>query len=105
MRGYWQNDAANAEVFTEDRWFKSGDLGQIDEDGFLSIVGRKKELIVTAGGKNVAPAVLEDRSAKASKVIVESLSEATGDKSARSPDADQQDEQSNVIDLKRLAGL
>ena len=61
MRGYWQNDAANAEVFTEDRWFKSGDLGQIDEDGFLSIVGRKKELIVTAGGKNVAPAVLEDR--------------------------------------------
>jgi long-chain acyl-CoA synthetase len=61
MRGYWQNDAANAEVFTEDHWFKSGDLGKIDEDGFLSIVGRKKELIVTAGGKNVAPAVLEDR--------------------------------------------
>jgi hypothetical protein len=51
------------------------------------------------------PAVLEDRSAKASKVIVESLSTATGDKSARSPDADQVDEQSNVIDLKRLAGL
>jgi hypothetical protein len=51
------------------------------------------------------PAVLEDRSAKASKVIVESLSEATGDKSARSPDADQVAEQSNVIDLKRLAGL
>jgi long-chain acyl-CoA synthetase len=61
MRGYWQNDAANSEVFTEDRWFKSGDLGKIDEDGFLSIAGRKKELIVTAGGKNVAPAVLEDR--------------------------------------------
>ena len=61
MRGYWQNDEANSEVFTEDRWFKSGDLGKIDEDGFLSIVGRKKELIVTAGGKNVAPAVLEDR--------------------------------------------
>lgn len=51
------------------------------------------------------PAVLENRSAKASKVIVESLSEATGDKSARSPDADQVAEQSNVIDLKRLAGL
>ena len=51
------------------------------------------------------PAVLEDRSAKARKVIAESLSEATGDKSARSPDADHQDEQSNVIDLKRLAGL
>ena len=61
MRGYWQNDAANAEVFTADGWFKSGDLGQIDSEGFLSIVGRKKELIVTAGGKNVAPAVLEDR--------------------------------------------
>ena len=61
MRGYWQNDEANSESFTEDRWFKSGDLGKIDEDGFLSIVGRKKELIVTAGGKNVAPAVLEDR--------------------------------------------
>jgi hypothetical protein len=51
------------------------------------------------------PAVLEDRSAKASKVIVESLSEATGDKSARSPDADQVEQESNVIDLKRLAGL
>ena len=61
MRGYWQNEAANEEVFTEDRWFKSGDLGRLDEEGFLYIVGRKKELIVTAGGKNVAPAVLEDR--------------------------------------------
>jgi long-chain acyl-CoA synthetase len=61
MRGYWQNDEANREVFTEDHWFKSGDLGRIDEEGFLYIVGRKKELIVTSGGKNVAPAVLEDR--------------------------------------------
>jgi long-chain acyl-CoA synthetase len=61
MRGYWQNDAANAEVFDSERWFKTGDLGKLDEDGFLFIVGRKKELIVTAGGKNVAPAVLEDR--------------------------------------------
>ena len=61
MRGYWQNEAANEEVFTEDRWFKSGDLGRLDEEGFLYIVGRKKEIIVTAGGKNVAPAVLEDR--------------------------------------------
>jgi long-chain acyl-CoA synthetase len=60
MRGYWQNDAANQEVF-DGRWFKSGDLGRLDEDGFLYITGRKKELIVTAGGKNVAPAVLEDR--------------------------------------------
>ncbi len=61
MRGYWQNDEANGEVFTEDGFFKSGDLGQLDERGFLTIVGRKKELIVTSGGKNVAPAVLEDR--------------------------------------------
>ena len=61
MKGYWQNDAANAEVFTADGYFKSGDLGRIDEGGYLYIVGRKKELIVTAGGKNVAPAVLEDR--------------------------------------------
>jgi len=61
MKGYWQNDAANAEVFTSDRFFKTGDLGRIDDSGFLYIVGRKKELIVTAGGKNVAPAVLEDR--------------------------------------------
>ena len=60
MRGYWQNDAANQEVF-DGHWFRSGDLGRLDEDGFLYITGRKKELIVTAGGKNVAPAVLEDR--------------------------------------------
>jgi long-chain acyl-CoA synthetase len=60
MRGYWQNDAANQEVF-DGKWFKSGDLGRLDEHGFLYITGRKKELIVTAGGKNVAPAVLEDR--------------------------------------------
>ena len=61
MQGYWQNDAANSEVFDGERWFKTGDLGKLDEEGFLYIVGRKKELIVTAGGKNVAPAVLEDR--------------------------------------------
>ena len=61
MRGYWQNEAANKEVFTDDGFFRSGDLGRIDSEGFLYIVGRKKELIVTSGGKNVAPAVLEDR--------------------------------------------
>jgi long-chain acyl-CoA synthetase len=60
MRGYWQNDAANQEVF-EGEWFRSGDLGRLDDAGYLYITGRKKELIVTAGGKNVAPAVLEDR--------------------------------------------
>jgi long-chain acyl-CoA synthetase len=60
MRGYWQNDQANNEVF-DGPWFKSGDIGEIDSEGYLTITGRKKELIVTAGGKNVAPAVLEDR--------------------------------------------
>jgi long-chain acyl-CoA synthetase len=61
MAGYWNNPAADAEVFTEDGFFRTGDLGSIDSEGYLSIVGRKKELIVTSGGKNVAPAVLEDR--------------------------------------------
>jgi len=61
MRGYWQNDDANKEVFTDDGYFRSGDLGKLDDQGYLYIVGRKKELIVTSGGKNVAPAVLEDR--------------------------------------------
>jgi long-chain acyl-CoA synthetase len=60
MRGYWQNDGANQEAF-DGTWFKSGDLGRLDDEGYLYITGRKKELIVTAGGKNVAPAVLEDR--------------------------------------------
>jgi long-chain acyl-CoA synthetase len=59
FRGYWRNPAANAESFV-DGWFRTGDLGKLDEDGYLSIIGRKKEIIVTAGGKNVAPAVLED---------------------------------------------
>jgi long-chain acyl-CoA synthetase len=59
--GYWQNDAATTAALTEDGWFATGDLGELDDEGFLKITGRKKEILVTSGGKNVAPAVIEDR--------------------------------------------
>ncbi|MGV9953351.1 AMP-dependent synthetase/ligase [Streptomyces cellulosae] len=57
---YWNNPKATEEVL-RDGWFATGDLGALDEDGYLTITGRKKDIIVTSGGKNVSPAVLEDR--------------------------------------------
>ncbi|TWD83413.1 long-chain acyl-CoA synthetase [Kribbella amoyensis] len=60
MQGYWKNDEATAASIDADGFFHTGDLGEFDADGFIRITGRKKEILVTAGGKNVAPAVLED---------------------------------------------
>ena len=60
MSSYRNNETATREALVDD-WFHTGDLGELDEQGFLKITSRKKELLITAGGKNVVPALLEDR--------------------------------------------
>ena len=59
MREYWRNPEATDEVMTEDGYLRTGDLGSIDDDGYVTITGRKKDIIITAGGKNLTPANLE----------------------------------------------
>jgi long-chain acyl-CoA synthetase len=61
FQGYWNNEAATKEMIDDDGWLHTGDLGTLDDEMFLAITGRKKDLIITSAGKNVAPAVLEDR--------------------------------------------
>ncbi|WP_420587142.1 AMP-dependent synthetase/ligase [Ruegeria sp.] len=61
FQGYWRNNAKTAETFTADGWLRTGDLGHVDEQGFVTITGRLKDIIITAGGKNVSPAEIESR--------------------------------------------
>lgn len=73
FRGYWKDPQASTEAFTEDLYFRTGDLGEVDGDGFVRITGRKKELIVLANGKKVAPAKLENHFKTAAPLIGDCL--------------------------------
>ncbi|MFB9119669.1 AMP-dependent synthetase/ligase [Bergeyella porcorum] len=79
FKGYFKNEEMTAEVFTEDGFFKTGDIGHIDEEGFLHITDRKKEMFKTSGGKYIAPQVIENM-AKASKFIEQIMVVGDGEK-------------------------
>jgi long-chain acyl-CoA synthetase len=112
--GYWKNDAATAEVLEGDGWFHTGDVGEVDDEGFVRITGRKKEILVTAGGKNVAPAVLEDR-VRAHALVDQCLVVGDGqpfiaalvtlDREALAPWAQQHGKSSKIEDLVDDADL
>ncbi|WP_377187875.1 AMP-dependent synthetase/ligase [Ruegeria meonggei] len=61
FQGYWRNNSKTAETFTADGWLQTGDMGEIDDEGYVKITGRKKDIIITAGGKNITPAEIESR--------------------------------------------
>ena len=84
MQGYYKNPEATAEVFTDDGWFRTGDIGYIDKDGYIFITGRKKNVIILSNGKNIFPEELEEHLADRSDVIGESVvigrkNESTGE--------------------------